>query len=95
MHSTDTDILKAAETRRREGRGVAIATMVETWGSAPRPFGSHLVIDEDTNFLGPSPAETSIVPYILEAVAKAVLGRDQRAGDFMVQCGSFAPILRP
>jgi xanthine/CO dehydrogenase XdhC/CoxF family maturation factor len=52
MHSTDTDILKAAETWRREGRSVAIATVVETWGSAPRPVGSHLVIDEDTNFLG-------------------------------------------
>jgi xanthine dehydrogenase accessory factor len=25
---------------------------VETWGSAPRPVGSHLVIDGDGNFLG-------------------------------------------
>ena len=30
----------------------AIATVVETWGSAPRPTGSNLVIDEDGNFLG-------------------------------------------
>ncbi len=52
MLSTDTDILKTAEAWRREGRGVAIATVVETWGSAPRPVGSHLVIDDDTNFLG-------------------------------------------
>jgi xanthine/CO dehydrogenase XdhC/CoxF family maturation factor len=52
MLSTDTDILKTAEAWRREGRGVAIATVVETWGSAPRPVGSHLVIDGDTNFLG-------------------------------------------
>jgi len=52
MLSTDTDILKTAEAWKREGRGVAIATVVETWGSAPRPVGSHLVIDEDTNFLG-------------------------------------------
>ena len=52
MLSTDTDILKTAESWRREGRGVAIATVVETWGSAPRPVGSHLVIDEDTNFFG-------------------------------------------
>lgn len=52
MFSTDTDILKMAETWRHAGRGVAIATVVETWGSAPRPVGSHLVIDEDTNFLG-------------------------------------------
>jgi hypothetical protein len=52
MLSTGTDILKAAETWRRKGRGVAIATVVETWGSAPRPVGSHLVIDDSMNFLG-------------------------------------------
>ncbi|MFO1148537.1 MAG: XdhC family protein [Alsobacter sp.] len=52
MLSTDDDILNKAETWRREGKGVAIATVVETWGSAPRPVGSHLVIDEDGNFLG-------------------------------------------
>jgi xanthine/CO dehydrogenase XdhC/CoxF family maturation factor len=52
MLSTDTDILSTAEAWRREGRGVAIATVVETWGSAPRPVGSHLVIDAEGNFLG-------------------------------------------
>ncbi|TDR93020.1 XdhC family protein [Enterovirga rhinocerotis] len=52
MLSTDSDILKAAEGWRREGRGVALATVIETWGSAPRPVGSHLVIDHDGNFLG-------------------------------------------
>ena len=31
---------------------MAIATVVETWGSAPRPTGSHLVIDAEGNFLG-------------------------------------------
>ena len=52
MIATDDDILKAAEDWARAGRGVAIATVVETWGSAPRPVGSHLVIDADGNFLG-------------------------------------------
>lgn len=52
MIATDDDILKAAEGWARAGRGVAIATVVETWGSAPRPVGSHLVIDADGNFLG-------------------------------------------
>jgi xanthine/CO dehydrogenase XdhC/CoxF family maturation factor len=46
------DVLTMAERWRREGRGVALATVVETWGSAPRPVGSHLVIDEYDNFLG-------------------------------------------
>ena len=52
MIATDDDILKAAEDWARAGRGVAIATVVETWGSAPRPVGSRLVIDADGNFLG-------------------------------------------
>lgn len=52
MLSAETDILKAAESWRRDGRQVALATVVETWGSAPRPVGSHLVVDEDGNFLG-------------------------------------------
>src|SRR5713101_4744980 len=52
MLARDEDILKAAEDWRRQGRGVALATVVETWGSAPRPVGSNLVIDKDGNFLG-------------------------------------------
>src|SRR5436853_2315161 len=52
MLARDDDILKAAETWRREGREVALATVVETWGSAPRPVGSNLVIDGEGNFLG-------------------------------------------
>lgn len=52
MSVRDEDVLAAAESWRREGRGVAIATVVETWGSAPRPVGSHLVVDDAQNFLG-------------------------------------------
>jgi xanthine/CO dehydrogenase XdhC/CoxF family maturation factor len=48
----DEDILKAAEAWTQEGRGVALATVVETWGSAPRPVGASLVIDQEGNFLG-------------------------------------------
>jgi hypothetical protein len=52
MLASEDDVLAAAERWRREGRGVALATVVETWGSAPRPVGSHLVIDDRDNFLG-------------------------------------------
>ena len=52
MLASDDEILKEAEAWRREGRGVALATVVETWGSAPRPVGSHLVVDDAGNFLG-------------------------------------------
>jgi xanthine/CO dehydrogenase XdhC/CoxF family maturation factor len=52
MLARDEDILKAAEDWRKQGRGVALATVVETWGSAPRPVGANLVIDGEGNFLG-------------------------------------------
>lgn len=52
MDVTEGDVLAAAERWRREGRQVALATVLETWGSAPRPVGSRLVVDADGNFLG-------------------------------------------
>ncbi len=52
MLDRDEDILKAAEEWKSAGRGVALATVVETWGSAPRPAGSSLVINDEGTFLG-------------------------------------------
>ncbi len=48
----ERDPLAIAENWMKDGRDVAIATVVETWGSAPRPVGSHLVIDTQGNFEG-------------------------------------------
>lgn len=50
--STERDPLMVAEHWMKDGRMVAVATVVQTWGSAPRPVGSHLVIDENANFEG-------------------------------------------
>lgn len=46
------EILAQAGRWRDEGRGVAIATVIETWGSAPRPAGSLLVINDQSAFVG-------------------------------------------
>lgn len=46
------DVLATAEGWLDAGREVALATVVETWGSAPRPVGSHLAIDGEGNFEG-------------------------------------------
>lgn len=46
------DPLAIAEGWLHDGRQVVIATVVETWGSAPRQAGSHLVIDAEGNFHG-------------------------------------------
>ena len=47
-----TDPLAVAQAWAGEGRAIALATVMETWGSAPRPVGSQLVIDADGNFEG-------------------------------------------
>ena len=52
MNSTDLEVLGTALSWLEEGQQVALVTVVETWGSAPRPVGSHLVIDADGNFEG-------------------------------------------
>ncbi|MFG1480664.1 XdhC family protein [Xanthobacter sp. V4C-4] len=68
----EDDVLEAAERWRREGRGVAIATVLETWGSAPRPVGSRLVIDASGAFLGSVSGgcvEGAVVTEALEVIA--------------------------
>lgn len=70
--SSDEQILSEAEHWVRTGRGVAIATVVETWGSAPRPVGSHLVIDEEGHFLGSVSGgcvEGAVVSEALDVIA--------------------------
>ncbi len=47
-----TDPVVVARAWLKAGRKIALATVMETWGSAPRPVGSHLVIDADGNFEG-------------------------------------------
>ena len=49
---TDETLLHRAADWHRSGKGVAIATVVDTWGSSPRPVGSQLVVNEDSDFLG-------------------------------------------
>lgn len=46
------DVLAEAGRWRSAGRGVALATVVTTWGSAPRPAGSFLAIDDQGAFIG-------------------------------------------
>jgi xanthine/CO dehydrogenase XdhC/CoxF family maturation factor len=52
MAASDHTILQQAADWLGQGRKVAIATVVETWGSAPQPIGSQLVIDSEGNFIG-------------------------------------------
>ena len=67
----------------REGRKVALATVVETWGSAPRRVGSQLAIAEDGAMEGSVSGgcvEGAVVVEALEALAAAI-SKPEDAGE--------------
>jgi xanthine/CO dehydrogenase XdhC/CoxF family maturation factor len=50
--TTESDLLRIALDWRGQGHRAAIATVVSTWGSAPRPAGSQLVCNAKGEFAG-------------------------------------------
>ncbi|MGH6887897.1 MAG: XdhC family protein [Rhizomicrobium sp.] len=50
--SADENVFEAAQRWLESGRTVALATVVETWGSAPRQAGSAMAICDDGAFVG-------------------------------------------
>ena len=50
--TTSEDPIAAAAQWCATGRGVALATVVSTWGSSPRPVGSQLAVADDGDFIG-------------------------------------------
>jgi len=52
MEIQDLEVLKTAADWKRAGFEVSLATVVQTWGSAPRPPGSILALRDDGLVLG-------------------------------------------
>lgn len=46
------DVIETAAAWSAGGRRLAIATVVSTWGSSPRPAGSQLLVDDAGAFVG-------------------------------------------
>jgi len=90
------DILKQAANWRSEGRQVAIATVIKTWGSSPRPVGSQLIVDTKNNMIGSVSGgciEGAVVHEALEVIQcgkPRVLSfgvTDEQAWDVGLACG--------
>lgn len=95
MHEKD-DVLERAAEWRTQGKRVALATVVETWGSSPRPAGSQLAIGEDGGFAGSVSGgcvEVAVVEAALGVIAKGAprildFGvTDERAWEVGLACG--------
>jgi len=52
MDASEEDVLQQALAWRADGRKVALATVVATWGSSPRPVGSQLAVSEAGEMVG-------------------------------------------
>jgi xanthine/CO dehydrogenase XdhC/CoxF family maturation factor len=52
MSAEHDNVLEAAADWLAAGKGVALATVVTTWGSSPRPAGSQLAVDETGAMVG-------------------------------------------
>lgn len=71
MSRIEAGLLGIADDWLAQGRQVAMATVIETWGSAPQPVGSQLVIDADGNFEGSVSGgcvEGAVITEALEAI---------------------------
>lgn len=65
------DPLMAAMRWVESGRRVALATVIETWGSSPCPAGSQLVVEEGGSFEGSVSAgcvESAVIEKALEVM---------------------------
>jgi xanthine/CO dehydrogenase XdhC/CoxF family maturation factor len=81
---SDTEaILTEALDWRRAGHGVALATVVTTWGSSPRPVGSKLAADDGGRFTG-SVSGGCVEGAVIEAAQEVIASGTPRLLDFGV-----------
>ena len=69
------DILSQALAWKKDGHDVALATVISTWGSAPRPAGSQLAIDETGQMVGSVSGgcvEGAVIQEALEIIGSGI-----------------------
>ena len=90
------DVLDQAIAWVGQGHGVALATVISTWGSSPRPVGSQLAINDKGAFAG-SVSGGCIEPFVVsEAIDVIAEGgtqdlaygvTDEQAEEVRLSCG--------
>lgn len=83
MNDNGAVIAKAIEWR---GAPMALATVVSTWGSAPRPRGSHMIVHRDGRFEG-SISGGCVETDVLQRAAEVIAGRPAHVQTYGVADG--------
>ncbi len=95
-------VLAAARDWLRAGHRVAIATVIRTWGSAPRRVGAHLVVRDDGVFEGSVSGGCVEGDVVTEALALVQAGgfksldygvADAKAWEVGLACGGRISVL--
>jgi xanthine/CO dehydrogenase XdhC/CoxF family maturation factor len=96
MPTDAEEIFPYIQRWKESGRGVAIATVMQTWGSSPRPEGSHLAVNERGEFAGSVSGGCIEGAVVTEALAVIADGKprtlefgisDEQAWEVGLACG--------
>ena len=79
--SDTAEILGQAARWRAVGRGVALATVVKTWGSSPRQPGAKLAVADNGAFIG-SVSGGCVEGAVIEEAQAAIKDGKPRLLDF-------------
>ncbi len=100
--AADSDqVLGQALAWKKAGKGVALATVVTTWGSSPRAVGSQLVVDDAGAFSGSVSGGCIEGAVVLEALEVIKSGQprmldfgvtDEQAWDVGLACGGMVQV---
>ena len=72
-NSFDEKILDEAKDWVESNKNVILATVIQTWGSSPRPIGSRMIINEEGDFSGSVSGgcvETAVVRESINLIKK-------------------------
>jgi xanthine dehydrogenase accessory factor len=78
MDSVDLQVLRSARDWVSDGRRVVMATIIRTWGSAPRPIGALTAIRDDGMVVG-SVSGGCIEDDMIDLVRKGELAKEKPA----------------
>jgi len=96
MPSDAEEIFPHIERWKSSGQGVALATVVQTWGSSPRPEGSHLAVNDRGEMVGSVSGGCIEGAVVTEALAAIIDGKprtlefgvsDEQAWEVGLACG--------
>ena len=102
VDASDAEVLREALAWHDAGRRVALATVIATWGSAPRPVGSRIAVDASGRFAGSVSGGCVEAAVVEEAQAVIADGRprrlafgvtNERAWEVGLACGGRIEIL--